>query len=81
MILQTNQILYPEGDHREIEHRLRVNQMVDLNGNPVSLPLRTPRTIVYRVFKITTRTLTGEVITNYHLERVGRLELEEHVGR
>ena len=77
MTLYTRRILYPEGDSQEISHRLGINQLVDLNGNPLNLPLKTDRMIVYRVFKMSTEILVGEEITNYHLELVRRDELAE----
>ncbi len=77
MHLQTHRIVYPDGDEQEVGRRLSVNQLVDLNGNPLSLPLPTARMIVYRVFRISTRNLKGEDITRYYLELVRRDELEE----
>lgn len=73
------QIVFPEGDYQEISHRLRVNQMVDINGNPLPLPLRTSKMIVYRVYKISTDSNRNEDITNYHLEQVTINELEDFV--
>jgi len=77
MHLITRQIMYPEGDTREIEHSLSINQLVDLNGFPLTRPLPTAKMIVYRVFKIATQNLKGEDITRYHLEQLWRDELEE----
>jgi hypothetical protein len=76
MRLTTRRLVYPEGDVQEIEHRLSINELVDLNGAPLELPLPTARMIVYRVFRICTQNLTGEDITDYHLELVWRDELE-----
>ena len=76
-MVRTISIEYPEGDSREIEHELRVNQLVDLNGNPLSLPLPTARMIVYRVWKVSTEaTSRHEENVCYHLELVTRPELE-----
>ena len=76
-MVRTITIVYPEGDSREIEHDLRVNQLVDLNGNPLPLPLPTPRMIVYRVWKVSTETTRRhEENVFYHLELVTRPELE-----
>lgn len=75
-MVRTITIVYPEGDSREIEHDLRVNQLVDLNGNPLPLPLPTARMIVYRVWKVTTRAERHEEDVFYHLELVTRPELE-----
>ncbi len=76
-MVRTISIVYPDGDSQEIEHELRVNQLVDLNGNPLPLPLPTARMIVYRVWKVSTET-TGRHEENvcYHLELVTRPELE-----
>ena len=75
----TRLIVYPEGEEQEVEHRLSVNQLVDLNGCPLGLPLPTARMIVYRVFRITTESRIGEEIVRYGLELVRRDELEELV--
>ena len=69
-------LVYPEGDSREIERDLRVNQLVDLNGNPLPLPLRSVRMIVYRVWKVSTRSERHAEEVCYHLELVTRPELE-----
>ncbi|MGO9308100.1 MAG: hypothetical protein ACLQDL_03640 [Spirochaetia bacterium] len=75
-MVRTITIVYPEGDSREIEHDLRVNQLVDLNGNPLSLPLPSARMIVYRVWKVSTQAERHEESVFYHLELVTRPELE-----
>ncbi len=81
MTLYSKRLIYPEGDIQELEHRLTINQIVDLNGLPLNLPLSTDRMIVYRVYKITTDTSIGEEVTNYHLELVKRNELREIIDR
>jgi len=73
-------VRYPEGDSREIEHGLKVNQMVDLNGNPLALPLATAKTIVYRVWKVTTSEERKCEQITYDLELVTRPELETFSG-
>jgi hypothetical protein len=73
----TNRVIeYPEGDSREIEHPLGVNALVDLNGNPLDLPLPSARMIVYRVWKITTDEERRTETIRYHLQRVVRPELD-----
>ncbi len=71
----TCQVVYPEGDVQEIPHRLRINQLVDLNGYP--LPPLSPgaRMIVYRVYRMSTESRRGEETVSYHLELVRRDEL------
>jgi hypothetical protein len=76
MHLTTRQIMYPEGDSREIDHALSINQLVDINGFPLMPPLPTAKMIVYRVFRIATESLKGEDIIRYHLEQLWRDELE-----
>ena len=73
------QIIFPEGDNQEISHQLRINQMVDINGNLLPLPLPTSRMIVYRVYKISADSNRNEDITNYHLEQVSVNELNNYV--
>lgn len=48
-------IVFPEGDVQEIPGRLRIEQVVDLNGTPLPLPLSSPRVIAYRVGRISTK--------------------------
>jgi hypothetical protein len=68
-------LVYPDGDTQEAAMPLRVNQLVDLNGYPLSLPLDNPRIIAYRVYKVTRREERGEDTTLYHLELVPVNEL------
>jgi hypothetical protein len=75
-VLKSFLIVYPEGDSIEIERTLRVNQVVDLNGNPLPLPLPTAKMIAYRVWKISTRVERGCEETSYHLELIKRPELD-----
>jgi hypothetical protein len=79
MHLTTRQIIYPDGDSQEIEHALAINQLVDINGYPLTPPLPTTRMIVYRVFRIATENLKGEDIIRYYLAQLLRDEMEEFV--
>jgi hypothetical protein len=81
MIIATRRLIYPEGDIQEIQYDLRVNQLVDLNGIPLPLPLDTSRMIVYRVFRISTQNTRSEVFTNYFLEMMNRNEIEGFVRK
>ncbi len=79
MTIYTDLLVYPEGDTQEALQQLTINQLVDLNGAPLALPLPTAKMIVYRVFKITKTEMKGETTTRYHLELVRRDELFEHL--
>jgi len=72
-------IVYPEGDTQEIRGRLPLNQLVDLNGNPLELPLQTNMMIAFRVAKISTNDYKGGNETYHFLEQVSARELMEHV--
>ena len=72
-------IVYPEGDTQEIRGRLTLNQLVDLNGNPLELPLHTNRMIVFRVAKIRTNEHKGGTETYHYLEQMSARELIEYV--
>ncbi|MCK5199422.1 MAG: hypothetical protein KAR21_13780 [Spirochaetales bacterium] len=75
MTLFTYKLKYPEGDEKEIEHSLNFNQIVDLNGNPLRLPIPSSKMIIYRVFRISTSEERGEVIKYYYLELIVGEEL------
>jgi hypothetical protein len=77
MRLTTREIVFPEGDRQEIAHTLAVNQLVDLNGHPLPLPLATTRQIAYRVLRMRTSCERNGDVVSYYLELVGRPELEE----
>lgn len=68
-------IVFPEGDEQEIGSPLRIDELVDMNGRPLELPLPTPRMVVYRVVKIRKREDKGEEASYHYLELVGAEEL------
>ena len=72
-------IVFPEGDSQEIRGKLSLNQLVDLNGNPLDLPLPTNRMIVFRVARIRTSEFKGGTETYHYLEQVSAGELMEYV--
>jgi len=74
-------IVFPEGDSQEIRERLSINQLVDINGNPLDLPLPTNRMIAFRVAKIRTNEYKGGKETYHYLEQVSAGELTEYVGK
>ena len=73
-------VVYPEGDAQEIQGRLSLNQLVDLNGRPLELPLPTNKMIVFRVVKIKTDEHRGGSEVYHFLEQVSARELLEYVG-
>jgi hypothetical protein len=77
MTLYTSLLVYPDGGSQEISHRLRINQLVDVNGLPLNPPLPTPRMLAYRVARIATKEERGEVTTFHHLEQLNVEELGE----
>ena len=72
-------IVFPEGDTQEIRGRLSINQLVDVNGNPIELPLPSNRMLVFRVEKIKTNDYKGGSETYHFLEQVSARELTEYV--
>jgi hypothetical protein len=52
MTIHEYYIVYPEGESQELDTPLRINELVDLNGRHLALPLQSMRVIAYRVVKI-----------------------------
>jgi len=77
MIYSSQAIVFPEGESQEVQHKLRINDVVDLNGIPLRLPLATVRMIAYRVYKISTRRTRNEEILEYHLDLLTRNDMQE----
>ena len=73
-------IVFPEGDTQEINGRLRLNQIVDVNGNPLALPLPTNRMIAFRVAKVSTKEQKGSSETYHYLELLSAVELLDYVN-
>jgi hypothetical protein len=71
-------IVFPEGDTQEVQGRLRLNQLVDVNGGPLPLPLPTNRMIVFRVARISTKENKGSSETYHYLELMSATELLEY---
>lgn len=81
MFLSENFIVFPEGDTQEIPARLSINEMVDVNGNPMPLPLSTHKMIVFRVARIKTNEYTGSSETLHFLEQMTAEELLPYVRK
>jgi hypothetical protein len=72
-------IVFPEGDMQEVPGRLHINQLVDINGFPVPLPLSTNKTLVYRISQITRKEHRGGCDIYHYLEQLSADELSEYV--
>jgi hypothetical protein len=68
-------IVFPEGDVQEIPGRLSLNDLVDVNGKVLELPLPTNRMIVFRVSRIKTDENRGGNETYHFLELMSAGEL------
>ncbi len=65
----------------EVDAPVTFNQIIDMNGRILPLPLETEKMIVYRVYKVSTREEIGEVIKLYYLELVTGEELFSLAGK
>jgi hypothetical protein len=68
-------VVYPDGDNQEIEVGLRIDDLVDLNGMRLELPLGSPRVIAYRVVRIQHHEERGIYSVYHYLELVSAAEL------
>jgi hypothetical protein len=80
MTLDEYYIVYPEGESQEMAAPLRINELVDLNGRPLPLPLANPRIIAYRVVKIRHTEERGIHAVFHHVELVPARELMAYGG-
>lgn len=76
MTLYNHILVYPDGDTQETETPLRLNQITDMNGNPLPFPVPDTRIIAYRVFRVSTEIKRGEENKLYFLELVSKMELD-----
>jgi hypothetical protein len=60
---------------------LSVNELVDVNGNPIPTPLATNRMIVFRVSRIRVQENRGGNETFHHLELMTAEELTPYVRK
>lgn len=75
MTLFEHYVVYPDGDNQEIEADLGIDELVDLNGLRLELPLASPRVIAYRVVKIRHHEERGIYSVYHYLELVSAAEL------
>jgi len=71
-------IVFPEGDVQEVQGRLPFNSLVDVNGNVLSLPLKTNRMIAFKVSGIKTEEKKGSSKTYHFLDLMSAEELIEY---
>ena len=79
MFMREYFLVYPDGDTQEIDGRLSFNELVDVNGNPIELPLQSNRMLIFRVEKIKTNDYKGGSETYHFLEQVSARELAGYV--
>jgi hypothetical protein len=72
-------IVFPEGDVQEISGRLSIDELVDLNGRPLPLPLQTSRIIAFRVERVVVKEERNATATYHHLELASAEELALYV--
>ena len=75
MTIDEYYLMYPEGECQELEAPLRIDELVDLNGRPLPLPLTSPRIIAYRVVKIRQTEERGVHAIFHYVELVAASEL------
>ncbi|HTX72696.1 MAG TPA: hypothetical protein VMC79_07695 [Rectinemataceae bacterium] len=75
MTLYEYHVVFPDGDSQEIDEALGIDELVDLNGRRLSLPLPTPRIIAYRVVRIRHAEERGIYSVFHDLELVPAAEL------
>jgi hypothetical protein len=80
MFLNEYFIVFPEGDVQEVRSRLSLNEIVDINGNPLDLPLKTNRMIAFRVSRIKVNENRGGNETFHFLDLLGAEELLAYTG-
>jgi hypothetical protein len=68
-------VVFPEGDVQEVPGRLSLNEMVDINGQILPLPLPSSRTIAFRVARIKINENKGGNETFHFLELLSAQEL------
>jgi len=78
MTLYEFHLVFPDGDTQEISHQLQIQDIVNVNGIPLSLPLATNRLLAYHVSRKRTAEERGVNVTWYFLEQLNAAELLEY---
>lgn len=80
MKYDTRLLIYPEGDTQEIDWPLRFNQLVDVSGRPLRLPVPTVKMLAYRVRRVSNEETRNEHVTRYFLEQLYPDDLAAYAG-
>jgi hypothetical protein len=75
MTIDEYYIVYPQGEMQELQSPLRIDELVDLNGRHLQLPISSPRMIAYRVTKIMHSEDRGIHAVLHYVELVSAREL------
>jgi hypothetical protein len=76
MTIEIRWLVFPDGERQETEQYLTINEIVDLNGFSLPLPLKNPKTIAYRMTKMRQTEERGERNVFYYLELIPVSELK-----
>lgn len=68
-------IVFPEGDIQEVTRRIPIGTLVDVNGEPLILPLKSARTLAFQVSRIQVKEERGGSEVYHHLELMSAAEL------
>lgn len=68
-------IQFPDGEIREIYHELHIDWLIDIQGDPLPLPLPTHKMIAYCITRQRTSEERGVVSVLYALEQMTADEL------
>ncbi len=75
MTVETRWLVYPEGERQETDRLIAMNELVDMNGNKLALPLAHSRIIAFRLYKIRRVEERGVLDILQYLELVAAAEL------
>ena len=72
-------ILFPNGDKQELDHSLKIGDIVDINGNVYTSFHLNPKKIAYKVAGMKSRTPFKDVYFLYKLELLTALEVNDEI--
>ena len=68
-------IVFPEGDIQEVSRRIPIGTLVDVNGNPLVMPLPSIRTLAFQVSRISVKENRGGNEVYHYLDLMSPAEL------